>query len=96
MEPRDIIIKPIITEKAMLGMAMRKYTFRVDKRANKVEIAEAVNEIFGVEVDKVRTLNVRGRKRRRKGVIGFTPSWKKAIVKLKEGSKGIEFFEGMV
>lgn len=96
MEARDIIIKPIITEKAMLGMSMKKYTFRVAKTANKIEIGKAAEEIFGVKVDKVRTLNVRGRKRRRGKTVGYTPSWKKAVIKLKENSKGIEFFDGMV
>ncbi len=96
MQAHDIIIRPVITEKSMLGLAMKKYTFRVMKEANKVEIAKAVEEIFGVKVDKVRTLNVRGRERRRGRTIGRTPSWKKAIVKLKEDSKGIEFFDTIV
>ncbi len=96
MQAHDIIIKPVITEKSMLGLSMKKYTFRVMKEANKVEIAKAVEEVFGVKVDKVRTLNVRGRKRRRGRTIGWTPSWKKAIVKLTPDSKGIEFFDTMV
>lgn len=96
MEAHDIIIKPIITEKAMLGMSMKKYTFKVAKTANKVEIAKAAEEVFGVKVDKVSTLNVRGRMRRRGKTVGYTPSWKKAIIKLKEDSKGIEFFDGMI
>lgn len=96
MQAHDIIIKPVITEKSMLGLSMKKYTFRVMKEANKVEIAKAVEEVFGVKVDKVRTLNVRGRKRRRGRTVGWTPSWKKAIVKLTPDSKGIEFFDTMV
>ncbi len=96
MQAHDIIIRPIITEKSMLGMSLKKYTFKVMKEANKIEIANAVEEIFGVKVDKVRTLHVRGKKRRRGKTIGWTPSWKKAIVKLKEDSKGIEFFDTMM
>ena len=96
MEAHDIIVRPVLTEKAMLGMSMKKYTFRVAKRANKIEIARAIEKIFDVQVDKVRTLNVRGRMRRRGRTVGYTPSWKKAIVKLKETSKGIEFFDSMV
>lgn len=96
MHARDIIIRPVISEKAMIGMSMKKYTFRVAKEANKIQIANAVEEIFGVKVDKVRTLNVRGRMRRRGRTVGYTPAWKKAVVKLKQGSKGIEFFDSMV
>lgn len=96
MKAHDIIVRPVITEKAMLGMSLKKYTFRVAKEANKIEIAKAVEEIFDVKVDKVRTLNVRGRMRRRGRTVGYTPSWKKAIVKLKEDSKGIEFFDSML
>ncbi len=96
MLAHDIIIKPVITEKSMHGLSMKKYTFRVAKKANKIEIAKAVEEVFGVQVDKVRTMNVRGRMRRRGRTVGYAPSWKKAIVKLKETSKGIEFFDTMV
>ena len=96
MEAHDIIIRPIITEKAMLGTSQKKYTFKVDKNANKVEIAKAVEKVFGVQVEKVNTLNVRGKMRRRGRTTGFTPAWKKAVVKLKEGSKGIEFFDTMM
>ena len=96
MVAHDIIIKPIITEKAMSGMAMKKYTFKVANNANKIEIAKAIEEIFKVTVSKVNTVSVRGRLRRQGKYQGYTPSWKKAIVTLKEGSKGIEFFDGMV
>ncbi len=96
MVAHDIIIKPIITEKAMSGMAMKKYTFKVAKNANKIEIAKAIEEIFKVNVSKVNTVSVRGRLRRQGKYQGYTPSWKKAVVTLKEGSKGIEFFDGMV
>ena len=92
---QDIIIKPIITEESMKGTADRKYTFQVAKDANKIEIAKAVEELFGVEVCKVNTISVRGKFRRQGRVGGFTASSKKAIVTLTEKSKGIEFFEGM-
>ncbi|MCI8407336.1 MAG: 50S ribosomal protein L23 [Oscillospiraceae bacterium] len=94
---QDIIIKPVITEKSMDGIANKKYTFRVDKGSNKIEIAKAVEALFpGTKVAKVNTLNVRGRLRRQGRTEGYTSSWKKAIVTLTEDSKGIEFFEGMV
>ena len=97
MTARDIIIKPVITEKSMAGVAAgTKYTFQVAKSATKINIARAVEEIFGVKVSKVNTVNVRGRLRRQGRTQGYTPSWKKAYVTLKEGSKPIEFFEGMM
>jgi len=91
----DIIIKPIITERSMENIALKKYTFKVTKTANKFEIAKAVEEVFGVKVSKVNTMIVKGRFKRQGKTQGYTPDWKKAIVTLAEGSKGIEFFEGM-
>lgn len=96
MTAQDIIIKPIITEKSMSGLQENKYTFKVAKNANKIEIAKAVEELFGVEVKKVNTMNVRGRAKRMGISRGFTPAWKKAIVTLTEDSKTIEFFDGMM
>lgn len=96
MAAQDIIIRPIITEKSMSGIAMKKYTFEVAKDANKIEIAKAVEELFGVKVSKVNTLHMRGHLRRQGRSEGYTPSWKKAVVKLTEDSKSIEFFEGMM
>lgn len=96
MAAQDIIIRPIISEKSMLGTSMKKYTFEVAKSANKIEIAKAVEELFGVKVSKVNTLNVRGRLRRHGRTQGYTPSWKKAVVTLTGDSKNIEFFEGMI
>ncbi len=96
MTAREIIIKPIITEKSMSAMADKKYTFKVDKRAGKIEIASAVEELFGVKVSKVNTISVRGRLRRQGRTQGYTPSWKKAVVTLTEDSKTIEFFEGIM
>ena len=96
MKAQDIVIRPIITEKSMAGNAEKKYTFEVHKDANKIEIAKAVAELFGVEVKKVNTLNVRGKFRRQGRYEGYTRSWKKAVVTLTEGSKTIEFFESMI
>lgn len=93
----DIIVKPIITEESMTGLMMKKYTFKVAKDANKIEIAKAVEEVFpGTKVAKVNTINVRGRERRQGVNNGYTPSWKKAIVTLTEDSKEIEFFNDMM
>ena len=94
--PQDIIIAPVITEKSMAGIATKKYTFKVACDANKIEIAKAVEEIFGVKVIKVNTLNVTGKlKRTGRYPAGRRPSWKKAVVTLSDDSKSIEFFEGM-
>lgn len=93
----DIIVKPIITEESMTGLMMKKYTFKVAKDANKIEIAKAVEEVFpGTKVAKVNTINVRGRERRQGVNKGYTPSWKKAIVTLTKDSKEIEFFNDMM
>lgn len=96
MAAQDIIVRPIITEKTMLGATDKKYTFEVAKKANKIEIAKAVEEIFGVKVAKVNTVNVRGRLRRQGRNQGYTRAWKKAYVTLTQDSKEIEFFEGMM
>lgn len=96
MAAQDIIIRPVISEKSMTGTAMKKYTFKVAKDANKIEIAKAVEELFEVKVAKVNTLNVKGHLRRQGRTQGYTPSWKKAIVALTKDSKEIEFFEGMI
>lgn len=93
--PHDIIVKPIITERSMEDMADGKYTFQVDKNANKTEIKKAIESIFDVKVEKVNTMNMLGKVKRRGATSGRRPSWKKAIVKLTEDSKSIEFFEGM-
>ena len=93
---QDIIIRPIITEASMDGTTLRKYTFEVDKSANKIEIAKAVEELFKVEVEKVNTSHVKGKLRRQGKFEGYTASWKKAVVTLTQESKTIEFFDGMV
>ena len=93
----DIIKRPIITEQSMEAAAAKKYTFEVAKDANKIEIAKAVEEIFGVKVAKVNTLNMQGKtKRMGRYPEGRRANWKKAMVTLTADSKTIEFFEGMV
>ena len=95
MNARDIILAPVITEKSVSVMGDKKYTFRVADGTNKIEIAKAVEEIFGVKVAKVNTISMRGKKRRMGRFEGYTSDWKKAVVTLKADSKGIEFFDGM-
>lgn len=96
MTSYEIIKKPIITENSMDQMADRKYTFEVAKEANKVEIKKAVEEIFGVKVEKVTTMRVLGKIKRMGANSGKRPDWKKAVVKLTESSKTIEFFDGLM
>ena len=93
---QDIIIKPIITEASMMGIVSKKYTFKVATDANKVEIARAVEELFGVKVAKVNTVTVNGKMRRYGRFEGYKASWKKAVVTLTEDSKTIAFFDGMM
>ena len=96
MAAQDIIVRPIITEKSMAGIAEKRYTFEVAKAATKIDVARAVEELFKVKVAKVNTLHVRGHMRRQGRYEGYTASWKKADVTLSEDSKAIEFFEGMM
>ena len=94
---QDIVLAPVITENSMAGIADKKYTFKVATDATKIDLANAVEELFGVKVAKVNTLNMQG-KMKRMGArpAGRRPSWKKAMVTLTADSKTIEFFEGMV
>ena len=92
-DPRDIIRRPVITEKSTDLMSEKKYVFEVDPKANKTEIKQAVEQIFGVKVEKVNTMNVRGKVKRFSRFSGRRPNWKKAIVKLTKDSKPIEIFE---
>lgn len=91
----DIIRKPVITEKSMAAMADKKYTFLVHPEANKVEIKRAVEEVFGVQVEDVKTMNSLGKIKRMGVHIGKRSDTKKAIVTLKADSKTIEFFDNM-
>ncbi len=93
---QDIIIRPLITERSMDGIAEKKYTFEVAKSATKPEIAAAVEAMFkGTKVKSVNTINMKSKPKRVRLVAGKTASWKKAIVTLAEDSATIEFFEGM-
>ena len=92
----DVILKPVITEKSMNAMAEKKYTFMVHADANKAMIKEAVEKMFpGSKVEKVNTINIDGKAKRRGMVVGKTAQSKKAIVKLTADSKDIEIFEGL-
>lgn len=94
MNARDIIKKPLISEKSTSLLEENKYTFIVDLKANKAEIGKAIEELFNVKVEKVNTLRVKGKLKRVRNKVGRTPEVKKAIVKLRDGDK-IELFAGM-
>ena len=93
MEARDVIKRPVITEKSSEVMAEKKYTFEVDTRANKTQVKQAVQEIFGVKVEKVNIMNYKGKFKRMGKHAGYTNKRRKAIVKLTAESKDIELFE---
>ena len=93
--PYDIIRKPVLTEKSFDHLPQKTYTFVVAKDANKLEIKSAVEEVFGVKVAEVRTLNQQGKMRRQGITKGRRPATKKAYVTLKKDSKGIEFFDSI-
>ena len=94
MEMRDVLIRPVITEKSAAMMEEGKYTFRVPLTANKVQIRQAVEKIFNVKVDKVATIRVEGKRKRMGRTVGKRSDYKKAIVTLKAG-ESIEIFEGV-
>lgn len=95
MNAYDIIKKPVLTEKSYEGIPAKKYVFIVDERADKSRIKVAVEQIFGVTVEKVNVVNVRGKYKRQGRTEGYTSSFKKAYVKLTADSKAIEFFESL-
>ena len=95
MKERDILIRPLLSEKSYSEIANKKYVFVVAKDTNKTEIKLAVEKLFGVEVEYVNTVNCRGKLKRMGRNEGYTPSYKKAIVQLKADSKSIEFFDSM-
>ena len=95
MTNHDIIIKPIVSEKSMDQLADRKYTFKVAMGANKIEIKKAVEEVFGVKVEKITTSMVLGKVKRMGATSGKRADWKKATVKLTADSKTIEVFDSM-
>ena len=94
MNAHQIILRPLITEKNTNLMQLNKYSFQVDRSASKPQIKAAIEEIFGVTVMRVHTMNLRGKKRRRGTRFGYTADWKKAIVTLSEGDR-IELFESV-
>ena len=93
--PYEIIKAPVITEKSMDDAGLRKYTFKVDPKATKTEIKAAVEEAFGVEVEKVNIMNIGGKKKRQGLTLGYTSDYKKAIITVTAASKTIDFFEGL-
>jgi large subunit ribosomal protein L23 len=93
-ESREIIIRPILSEKSVSGTNNLKYTFEIEKDANKIEVKKAIEEIFKVKVEKVNISYMRGKKKWWKGKLSWTKDWKKAVVTLKPGYK-IEIFEGV-
>ena len=93
MDPRQVIVRPVVSEKSYALMGEGKYTFRVHDRAHKLQIAQAVEEIFDVQVKAVRTSTVKSKPKRRGLHSGRSRSWKKAVVQLAPGER-IELFEG--
>jgi large subunit ribosomal protein L23 len=93
VDPRQVIVRPVVSEKSYALMGEGKYTFRVHDRAHKLQIAQAVEEIFGVRVQAVRTSRVKSKPKRRGLNSGRSRSWKKAVVQLAPGER-IELFEG--
>ena len=93
MNYNDILIKPIMSEKSEKNRTEGKYVFKVDAKANKELIKQAITSMFDVKVDKINILNVRGKKKKFRNIYVPGPNWKKAVITLKEGSK-LEFYEG--
>jgi large subunit ribosomal protein L23 len=91
----DVILKPVISERSMDDAQQRKYTFKVATDANKTEVKHALEEIFGIDIQQVNIMNVKGKKKRQGRNVGMTSKSRKAIVTLKQGSKEIEFFQGL-
>jgi large subunit ribosomal protein L23 len=95
MDPHQVIVRPVISEKSYnLIETEGQYTFQVDRRANKNQIKRAIESAFDVHVDKVNTVNVKSKPKRQGLTRGRTATWKKAVVKLAEGER-IELFEGV-
>jgi len=94
MDPRDVIIRPWVTEQSTAAMEQNKYTFEVAPRATKTQIKKSVEKIFGVKVVKVNTVRVHGKLKRLGRFEGRRPERKKAVVQLAEGDR-IEIFEGL-
>ncbi len=95
MVAEDIILRPLLTEKGYDGIADKRYTFIVAKNANKTQIRNAVEKLFNVKVERVNTMNYKGKYKRQGRSEGYTSSYKKAVVQLTSDSKGIEFFNSL-
>ncbi len=95
MNAQEIIVKPLLSEKSYAGIANKVYTFQVATKANKTEIKNAVEELFEVQVENVRTSRVHGKMKRMGAHQGMTSSYKKAVVTLKKDSKAIAFFDSL-
>lgn len=93
MNPEQIVIRPILTEKSNAQRELGEYTFRVDPRANKIQIKQAVSYLFGVHAIACHIINVKSKPKRTRAAKGRTATWKKAVVKLAEGER-ISVFEG--
>jgi large subunit ribosomal protein L23 len=93
LHPGEILLAPVVSEKSYAGLAARQYTFKVHKDAHKIQVRQAVEEQFGVKVERVNIVKVQAKPKRRGLFKGTRPGWKKAIVQLKEGNT-IELFEG--
>ena len=93
--PHDVIMRPVITEKALAGIQNSTYTFEVDSRVNKYQVRDAIEKLYNVEVENVRIMNCKGKPKRYGRSEGYSRSYKKAVVKLKEGFK-IQEFEGLI
>lgn len=95
MNAYDVIIKPVLTEKAYDGISAKKYCFYVAPDATKTDVKAAIEKIFEVSVESVNIVNVRGKKKRERGTVGYTAARKKAYVQLTEKSKTIPFFDSL-
>jgi large subunit ribosomal protein L23 len=93
LHPNEVLLAPVVSEKSYSHIPERKYTFRVHKDAHKTQVRQAVEELFGVKVQRVNILKVQSKPKRRGLIKGTKPGWKKAIVQLREGET-IEIFEG--
>jgi len=93
MDPSHVLLAPVVSEKSYAGLADRRYTFKVHPDAHKTQVRQAIEQLFGVEVQHVNIVKVPAKPRRRGAFVGVRPGWKKAVVQLREGQT-IEIFEG--
>lgn len=95
MHIRDVIVTPVITEKSHMNIEKGKYTFKVATRATKIDVRNAVEKIFNVDVEQINIQNNRAKRKNFGRYVGNSPAWKKATVTVKKGQKIDQFFEGM-